>query len=183
MGFWFGLLLFLFLITALLVWFQVAFFSPDVWLILLSSLAFGLFAFRLLSAYVFVMVTADYFVKNGDIKNRAELSERSGKDIKELEDMPLSAVLTLILGALSPYRYAYYLAFTVILLFALAFGFLSGFNDVKIYTEALFWGAAITTFIVWAFDNFAATAVEQLAELEMSAEGESDDKVSENGDG
>ncbi len=180
MGLWFGLFLLLFLIVVLLVWFQVALFSPEVWLILLSSLAFGLFAFKLLSTYVFVMATADHYRKTGgEIKDRGELSDKSGKSQKEIEEMPLSAVLALVLGALAPFRYAFYLAFTVILLFALAFGFLPGFDPVKVYTEALFWGAAITTFIVWAFDNFAETAVEELAEYELKEGGVSSENKTE----
>jgi hypothetical protein len=169
MGFWFGLFLILFFAVALLVWFQVAWLSPEVWLILLSSLAFGLFAFRLLSAYTFVMVTADYYkTSGGEIKDKNTLSERSGKSEEEISEMPLSAVLALILGALAPFKYAFYLGFTIILLLTLAFGFIPGFSDIKVYTEALFWGAAITTFITWAFENFAETALEELAEYEAS---------------
>jgi len=174
MGLWFGLFLLAFLIIAALVWFQVALFSPEVWLVLISSLAFGLFAFKLMSTFTFVMTTADHYRKTGgEIRDRGELSDKSGKTQKEIEEMPLSALLALILGALSPYKYAFYLAFTLVLLFTLAFGFLPGFDPVKVYTEALFWGAAITTFIVWAFDNFAEAAVEELAEYELKqTEGE-----------
>jgi hypothetical protein len=167
MSFWFGLLLVLFLIVVILVWWQVAIFSPEVWLVILSSLAFGLFAFRLLSTYVFVIATADYYKERGEVKDSEKLSEKSGKSEEELAEIPLSAALALVLGALAPFRYAFYLAFTLLLLLALALGFLPGYNPVKDYVEALFWGAAITTFITWAFENFAETAVADLAEYEL----------------
>jgi hypothetical protein len=173
MGFWFGLLFVLFIAVALLVWFQIALFSPEVWLLLLSSLALGLFAFRLLSAYTFVMATADYFKESGEIKDKAKLSDKTGKSLKELEEIPLSAALALILEAQAPFRYAFYLGFTLLLLIALAFSFLPTYSDIKDYVEALFWGAAITVFITWAFENFAETAVADLAELELQNTGAS----------
>jgi len=166
MNFWFGLLLAIFLIVSFLVWFQVALFSPEVWLIILSSLAFGIFAFRLISTYAFVITTADYYQKSGEIKDSSKSSEKSGKTAEEIQELPVSAVLALILSSLAPFRYSFYLAFTLLLLLTLAVGFLSGINPVKEYIEALFWGAAITTFITWAFENFAENAVANLVESE-----------------
>jgi hypothetical protein len=45
-----------------------------------------------------------------------------------------------------------------------AFGILPGINPIKDIFEAIFWGSALTTFLVWAFENFATSAVAELIE-------------------
>jgi hypothetical protein len=168
MNFWFGLLLLVFLLVTLLVWLQISLLSPEVWLLLLSSLALGLFAFRLLSTYVLVITTADFYQERGEIKDIFSLSKKSGKSEEEIQKIPLSVILALILEGLAPFRYAFYLAFMLLLLLSLAVGFLPPGVPLREYIEALFWGAAITAFITWGFENFAETAVAQLAEMESS---------------
>jgi len=70
---------------------------------------------------------------------------------------------------LEPYRYTFYFAFVLILTFALAIGLLPDYyTELKSYTEALFWGAALTTFIVWAFETFASSVIEDIAERELA---------------
>ncbi len=166
MSFWFTLLLAGFLVVAVLLWVGVSIISPEVGLILLASLAFGMFAFRLLSAYTLVMAVADAFRERGEVKDLQKVAQKSGKSEEELKQLPLSAALTLVMAALEPYRYTYYFGFVIVLLFALAVNTLPTFADLKTLMEAVFWGAALTTFIVWAFETFAEAAVAEVAELE-----------------
>ena len=166
MSLWFALLLGIFLAVAVLIWAGVAIISPEIGLLILASLAFGLFAFRLLSAYTLVIAVADVFKEKGEVKDLQKLVQKSGKGEEELKALPLSAVLALVMAAMEPYRYTFYFGFILVLLFALAVNALPTFADLKVYMEALFWGSALTTFIVWAFENFAEASVADVAELE-----------------
>jgi len=167
MSFWFTLLLVLFLIVVALLWIGVTIISPEVGLILVSSLAFGLFAYRLLAAYTFVIAAADYFKETGELKDIQKMAQKSGKSEEELQQLPLSAILALILAALEPFRYTFYFGFVIVLLFSLAVSALPPFVELRTFVEAIFWGSALTTFIVWAFENFAEAAVAEVAELEQ----------------
>ena len=166
MSFWFALLLAGFLIVAVLLWVGVSIISPEVGLILLSSLAFGMFAFRLLSAYTLIIATADIFKEGGEIKNLQKVAQKSGKTEEELKQVPLSAALAFVMAALEPYRYTYYFGFVIVLLFALAVNTLPTFVELKNLMEAVFWGSALTTFIVWAFETFAEASIAEVAEIE-----------------
>ncbi len=168
MGVAFSIFLTIFILTALLVWFQVGILSPEVWLVIISALAFGVFAFRPMSAYVLVITVADHFIKHGEVKDEEKLVQKSGKTRNEINQMPLSAVLSLVLAGVEPFKYSLYLGFVILLLLTLAVGFLPEYPPVKSYVEALFWGAAISVFVSWTFENFAETAVAQLLEVENS---------------
>lgn len=166
MSFWFALLLGLFLAVALLLWWGVTIISPEVGILILSSLAFGLFAFRLLSAYVVVIATADLFKEKGKIEELQKVAQKSGKEEEELKKIPLSAALGLVLAALEPYRYTYYFGFVIVLVFSIAVSALPIFAQLKTLMEAVFWGSALTTFIVWAFESFAEASVADVAQIE-----------------
>lgn len=166
MNFWFALVIAGFLVVALLVWLGISIISPEIGLILLASLAFGIFAFRLLSTYILVIAIADTFRERGNIENLQKIAQKSGKSEEELKRIPLSTALTLTIAALEPYRYTYYFGFVIVLLFALAVNSLPIFADLKILMEAIFWGTALTTFIVWAFETFAEASISEVAELE-----------------
>jgi len=165
MNVWLTIIFALFVAAAVLAVLQVVLFSPEIWLIVLGALAFGLFAYRLLSTYTFVIASVDRFLKTGEVK-RTELSKRTGRSEEELETIPLSAALALLLGAMAPFRYSFYLAFTVLLLITVATALLPGDDPLKDYLEAVFWGGAVTVFVVWAFENFAEAAVAELAAAE-----------------
>jgi hypothetical protein len=171
MNIWFAVLFAVFLILLFLLAAGVTIFSPEVGILLISSLAFGLFAFRLLSAYILVMATADLVKEGKAPSDWTKLAEKSGKSEEEIKNIPLSAVLALVMAALEPYRYTFYFAFVIILLVSLVAYALPAYADMKLYTEALFWGAALTTFIVWAFETFAQAAVEEVAEIEQQQGG------------
>jgi len=172
MNLWMVLLLALFILWAVIVWVQlgiVSLISPEMTLIVLGALGFGLFAFRLLAGYVTVIQAADAYL-NGEFVDRNKLSQKGGKSPEEIKELPLSAVLALILAALEPYRYTYYFGFTFMLMLALALGLLPLYEDIRTYVEALFWGSALTTFFVWAFESFASTSVEEVIEREQQEE-------------
>jgi hypothetical protein len=167
MGLWFILLLGIFLLLLFLLVTGVTLLSPEVGILLISSLAFGLFAFRLLSAYTLVIATADSIKEGKRPSDWTKLAQKSGKTEEELKQIPLSAVLALIMATVEPYRYTFYFAFVIILLISLVAYALPAYADMKLYTEALFWGTALTTFIVWSFETFAQTSVEEVAEIEQ----------------
>jgi len=167
MSLWFAVIFGIFLALLALLVMGVTIFSPEVGILLISSLAFGMFAFRLLSSYVLVIATADAFKEGKLPTDYAKLAQKSGKSEEEIKNIPISAVLALILAALEPYRYTFYFGFVLILLVSLVAYSLPSYTDMRLYTEALFWGAALTTFIVWAFENFAEASVAEVAELEQ----------------
>ncbi len=172
MNFWMVLLLALFILWAVVIWIQlniVSLISPEVTLIVLGALGFGLFAFRLLANYVAIIQAADAYI-SGEAVDRAKLSQKGGKSEEETKELPLSAILAFIIAAMEPYRYTYYFAFTLLLMLALALGLMPLYNEVKTYVEALFWGSALTTFFVWAFESFATTSIEELIEKEQQEE-------------
>lgn len=166
MNIWFTLLLVLFLILVVLFVGGISIIAPQIGLLIIASLAFGLFAFRLLSTYVLVISTADLVKEGKEVTDFSKLAQKSGKTEEEVKRIPISALLALIMTTLEPYRYTFYFGFVIILLITLVVGSLPLYNEFKTYTEALFWGTALTTFIVWAFESFATASVEELAEIE-----------------
>ncbi|MEO2153115.1 MAG: hypothetical protein ABGX24_01680 [Aquificota bacterium] len=166
MNFWWFLLTVIFILWAFLLWIQlgwVALISPEVAVIILTALGFGIFAFRLLANYVFVINAADALKENQEV-DKQKLAQKSGKTEEEVSQIHPALVLELILTALEPYRYTFYFGFMLTLILAVAFGILPGINPIKDIFEAIFWGSALTTFLVWAFENFATSAVAELIE-------------------
>ncbi len=166
MSFWFKILLLIFVFVAILVWLQISLFAPETWLLILSALAFSLFAYRLMAVYTLIIITADFFKKEGKVSDLAKIAQKTGKNTEEIQQLPLSVSLGLVLTALEPFRYSFYLGFIVILLLTLAYNFIPNLADVKIYTEAIFWGTALTAYVTWSLENFAESSIADVAELE-----------------
>ncbi len=166
MNLWLLLILALFLLWVLILWVGlgiVSALSPEVALIILSSLGFGLFAFRLLMAYGTVLLTAEKFFK-GEAIDKRNLAAKGGKP--EAKSESLSVLLGLILASVEPYRYAYYLAFAFLLMLTLAFAVAPALKELTSSVEALFWGAALTTYFVWSFETLASSALSEVARRE-----------------
>ncbi|NPB04808.1 MAG: hypothetical protein GXO08_00270 [Aquificae bacterium] len=162
-------LVLVFALLALAVWIGAgltALLSPELVLVILGALGFGLFAFKLLTTYTAVLLAADRFL-SGQPVDKKELAAKTSKETASEE--PLFALLALLMASVEPYRYAYYLAFALLLLLTLA-AVLTPWNDqFKANLEALFWGSALTTFFVWAFESFASAAVGEVADRERSS--------------
>lgn len=160
--------------------------NPEAVAFLLGFLGFWLFANRLIFAFSQIANAANS-VASGEVVEKEEIAKNLVKreeevKLRNLTELSVAALLSMWRGALEPFKYAYYLAFFLLLLFSILFE-LNVISSLVFgpIVEALTLGAAIPTVLVWGLELLAdyyltkalTKALEELPKDEVK-EGKSD---------
>ncbi|WP_456456199.1 hypothetical protein [Thermovibrio sp.] len=154
--------------------------NPEATAFLLGFLGFWLFANRLIFAFSQIANAASS-VASGELVEKEEIAKKLVKreeevKLRNLTELSVAALLSMWRGALEPFKYAYYLAFFLLLLFSVLFE-LNVISSLVFgpIVEALTLGAAVPTVLVWGLellaDYYLAKAVLKASE-EISKEQE-----------
>ncbi|NPB08537.1 MAG: hypothetical protein GXN96_06375 [Aquificae bacterium] len=153
-----------FAFTGILVSFLVTALTPEGFAFLLGFIGAWVFANRLLFGYGSFLITADAILQDREV-NREEIEKKTREPKERLEGLSLVSLMALWLQNLDYYRYAYYGLFTLLLILMLLSKFnLLGALIIGDYLEGAFWGAAVVTLFVFAFEITASYLLGKLEE-------------------
>ncbi len=134
--------------------------NPETAAFVLGLLGFWLFANRLIFGFGQIANFSSSFVE-GEELNKEEITQKVAKSpeeakVKGLEKLGVAALLAMWRSSLEPFKYAYYLAFFLLFLFAVLFelNVISSLVFGSI-VEALTLGAAVPTVLVWGLELLA----------------------------
>ncbi len=160
---------------------------PEATAFVIGFLGFWLFANRLIFGYGGIANTAKALL-DGEIPNKEEIAQKVAKSpeaakLQKLEELSVAALLSMWLSSLEPFKYAYYLGFFLTFLISILFelNIISSlvFGPVA---EAVTFGAAIPTLLVWGLELLASYYVGQaLVKAVKEVEAESSEAGSQNG--
>jgi len=154
--------LLLFAFTGILVTALVAFLSPEGLAFLLGFIGAWVFANRLLFGYGSFLIAAEGYLSK-DLVEVEKLKEKTGEPKERLEGLSPVSLFALWLQHLEYFRYAYYGLFTLLLILMLLSKFnLLGAVALGNYLEGAFWGAAVITLFVFAFEITAGYLMERI---------------------
>jgi len=141
-----------FAFTGILVSFLVTALTPEGFAFLLGFIGAWVFANRLLFGYGNFLLTADAILQDKEV-DRGEIEKKTKEPKERLQGLSLISLMALWLQNLDYYRYAYYGLFTLLLILMLLSKFnLLGALIIGDYLEGAFWGAAVITLFVFAFE-------------------------------
>ncbi|WP_457568347.1 hypothetical protein [Desulfurobacterium sp.] len=168
------LLLILFAITVVAAAFGIAALvaiaasNPETAAFLIGLIGFWLFANRLIFGYAGVANTASMFLKGEEI-SKEKLIAKVKEPVEKIKEMSIASLLVLWYNSLEPFKYAYYLAFFLVLTFSIILGMnIIVAAPVALVVKALTYGAAIPTLIVWGLEllsgYYIAEVIKKVAE-------------------
>ncbi len=130
-------------------------FSPEASAFLLGFIGFWLFANRLIFGYGGI-ADAIYQFKKGvpeeNIINKKELAKKTNRALEELQKMSFISLILLWKSWLEPFRYAFYLAFFLILITV------EIFNVGGDIGKAFLLGSSFSVILAWGMEMLAAAA-------------------------
>ncbi|WP_457679799.1 hypothetical protein [Thermovibrio sp.] len=178
---WIALILFIAVITLGIFFFAALVASnPETTAFVLGFLGFWLFANRLIFGFAQIANAASSVIEGEEV-NKEEIAKKVASSselakVRKLEELSITTLLATFRASLEPFKYTYYFAFFIVLLFAVLFE-LNVISSVVFgpIVEALTLGAAIPTLFVWGLellsDHYLAKAAVKLLEEESKQEG------------
>ncbi len=155
--------------------------NPEAAAFVLGLLGFWLFANRLIFGFGQIANLASSFVEGEEVE-KEEVAKKVAQSPQEaklrgLEELSVAALLAIWRSSLEPFKYAYYLGFFLLFLFALMFE-LNIISSLVIgpVVEALTLGASIPTVLVWGLEllsgYYLSKALEKAVKEIEKTEGE-----------